>query len=76
MWIVNYKITVKSALSLEGGHLRQILELKIKKIGEKHAGRSTLLYNLHLKAANLEQTHTQSKYCNPRAHARRALINC
>ena len=27
--IVNYKITVKSALSLKGGHLRQIRELKI-----------------------------------------------
>ena len=31
LWIVNYKITVKSALSQEGGHLRQIRELKIKK---------------------------------------------
>ena len=30
-WIGNYKITVKNALSLEGGHLRQIRELKIKK---------------------------------------------
>ena len=32
LWIVNYKITVKSALSPKGGHLRQICsELKIKK---------------------------------------------
>ena len=31
LWIVNYKITVKSALSLKRGHPRQICELKIKK---------------------------------------------
>ena len=31
MWIGNYKITVKSALSRERGHRRQIRELKIKK---------------------------------------------
>ena len=52
---------------------------KSKKSGEKHAGRFILSYKLDLKAANLEQTHkhthTQSEYCNPRAHARRALIN-
>ena len=67
-------VTVKSALSRERRHLRQIDELKIKKNWRKHAGRSILSYKLDLKAANLEQTHTQSKYCNPRAHARRALI--
>ena len=54
MWIGNYKITVKSALSREQGHLRQIRELKTD---EKHDGRSTLLYELDLKAANVEQTH-------------------
>ena len=57
LWIVNYKITVKSALSREGGHLRQIRELKIKKNWRK---RSILLYKLHLKAANLEQTNTHT----------------
>ena len=56
-WIGNYKITMKIALSRERGHLRQIHELKIK---ENHAGRSTLLCKLDLKAANVEQTHTHT----------------
>ena len=56
------------------------MDWKLRKTDEKRAGRSTLLYELDLKAANVEQTHThththtQSKYCNPLAHARRALI--
>ena len=62
MWIGYYKITVKSALSRERGHLRQIRELKLRKTDEKHAGRYTLLYELDLKAANAGQTHTQSEY--------------
>ena len=80
MWIGNYKITVKSALSRKRRHLRQISELKTKKNYEKHAGRSSLLYKLYLKAANAGKTdththtHTQSEYYNPLAHARRALI--
>ena len=32
MWIGNYEITVKSALSRERRHVRQIDELQIKKI--------------------------------------------
>ena len=56
------------------------MDSKLRKTDEKHAGRSTLLYELDLKAANVEQTHTQSEYCNPRAHAlsdkySRALID-
>ena len=50
------------------------VDWKLRKIDEKHAGRSTLLYELDLKAANVEQTHTQSEYSHPRAHACRALI--
>ena len=57
MWIGNYKITVKSALSRERRHLRQIRELKTD---EKHAGRSILLYKLYLKAANAGQTDTHT----------------
>ena len=57
MWIGNYRITVKSALSWERGHLRQIHELKSK---ENHAGRSTLSCKLDLKAANAGQTHKVS----------------
>ena len=54
------KITVKSALSQERGHCRQIHELKTKrKTDEKHAGRHTLLYKLDLKAVNVGQTHTK-----------------
>ena len=70
MWIVNYKITVKSAFSRERRHLRQIHELKTM------LARSTLLCKLDSKAANAGQTdrHTHTKYCNPLAHARRALI--
>ena len=57
MWIGNYKITVKNALSREQGHLRQICELKTK---EKHAGRSILMCKLDLKATNVGQTHTHT----------------
>ena len=32
-----------------------------EKTDEKHAGRSTLLYELGLKAANVEQTHKHTK---------------
>ena len=51
------------------------MDRKVRKTDEKHAGRSTLLYELDLKAANIGHTHThaQSEYSNPRAHARRAL---
>ena len=34
---------------------------KLRKTGEKHAGRSLLLYKLDLKAANVEQTHTHTQ---------------
>ena len=36
------------------------MDWKLQKTDEKHAGRSTLLYELDLKAANVEQTYTQT----------------
>ena len=59
MWIGNYKITMKSVLSREQRHRRQICELKTK-TDEKHAGRSILMYKLDLKAANVGQTDRQT----------------
>ena len=50
------------------------MDWKLRKTDEKRAGRSTLLYELDLKASNVKHTHTQSKYCNHLAHARRALM--
>ena len=44
------------------------MDWKLRKTDEKHVGRSTLSYELDLKAANVEQTHTQSEYFTPHAH--------
>ena len=73
MWIGNYK-PWKALFLKNEGILDKSTNWKSRKTGEKHAGRSILSYKLNLEAANLEQTHTQSQYCNPRAHARWALI--
>ena len=36
------------------------VDRKVRKTDEKHAGRSTLLYELDLKAANMGHTHTHT----------------
>ena len=36
------------------------VDWKLRKTDKKHDGKSTLLYELHLKAANVEQTHTHT----------------
>ena len=48
--------TVKSALSLEGGHLIRIRELNIENNWRKHTGKSTLSNKDHLKAVNFIPT--------------------
>ena len=52
------------------------MDWKLRKTDEKHAGRSTLLYELDLKAANVEQTHTQTHKVSTvtLVRMRRALI--
>ena len=53
------------------------MDWKLRKTYEKHAGRSTLLYELNLKAANVEQTntHTHKVSTVTLVRMRRALIN-
>ena len=65
-------ITVKSALSRERRHLRQIDELKTKKKLAKNMLVGPFCHiEARFESSKLgTDTHTQSKYCNPRAHAR------
>ena len=69
IWTGNYKITMKRETVLS-----KSVSWKPRKTSEEQAGRSNLSYKREKKSGDWYQTDRQTKYCNPRAHARRALI--
>ena len=65
---------VKKAVTLERSLFREICELKIFCVNTKPISVIKVLYKRLMEPENGGHTHTQSEYCNARAHARRALI--